>query len=120
MVTVPLLVPDTGLRVNHAALSDVARDKVPRRVSATSCAGEGEVAHAELNRRCRSGSCSRHHQREDRFSDPPALTGLGDRDACRIRSSGEAGRGRPDRDGVIFCGDGTRGRHDRDPGGVHV
>ncbi len=25
----PLLVPDTGLRVNHAALSEAAQDKVP-------------------------------------------------------------------------------------------
>jgi len=29
VVTVPLLVPDTGLRVNHAALSEAAQDKVP-------------------------------------------------------------------------------------------
>ena len=28
-VTVPLLTPDEGLRVNHAALSEVAHDKVP-------------------------------------------------------------------------------------------
>ena len=28
-VTVPLLVPDRGLRVNHAALSLAVQDKVP-------------------------------------------------------------------------------------------
>ena len=28
-VTVPLLVPDTGLRANHAALSEAVQDKVP-------------------------------------------------------------------------------------------
>ena len=49
----------------------------------------------------------------------PALIGLGDRDVCRIRSSSEAGCSRPDRDGVIFCGDVTRRRRDCDPGDVH-
>ena len=28
-VTVPLLVPEAGLRVNHAALSEAVQDKVP-------------------------------------------------------------------------------------------